>query len=306
MWGRNKGKNPEEGGIPEEFIDLLAKKIFDKYGNEVAETINRKVLQQLEPIVEEINQMKSDIRHLKATSDEKIRDFLKTMAEVTIESVAEKSAKKAVENVNVDAKLDALNDSMKTVKEVQMEMAEKLEKLSEVLANAEDTLSKFSKSLENVSELSTGIRKEVDKSLEQFNRQVEVAVNKAVESIRENVVIDKGLLESVVSQNLSRLVSSKFTDIEAKVTGLSNRMDALSKSVSGLKDLQDSLEAVINKVEELREAVNALQTGITHTPSPPDEPKASEDVDNVIKQMAGEVKKAHDEEEVDLDNIIED
>jgi len=297
VWGR-KGKEEEkpEGGIPEEFIDLVAKKIFDKYGDEIAETINRKVSQQLEPIVREINQIESDIRHLKATSDEKIRDFLKTMAEVTIESVAEKAAKKAIEDVNVDAKLDALNNSIKAVREMQMEMAEKLEKLSGVLNNAEDTLSKFTRSLENVSELSESIRKEVDKSLEEFNRQVEVAINKAVESIRENVVIDKSLLESVVSQTLSRLVSSKFTEIEAKVVGLSNRVDALSKSVEGLRVLQDALEDAINKIEELREAVNAIQIGIAQRAIPSVEPEPESGQEDV-EQKAKEVKEAQDEDE---------
>ena len=257
LLGRSKEEKPE-GEIPDEFVMLVAKKLFESYGSKIAETINKKILQQLEPIRSKIVQMEKEIQYLKATSDEKIKDLLKSTIEVAMESVAEKSAKKAVEYIGVD-KIESLSDSAKTLKEIQIEMAEKLESVSKVLNTVEKSLSELTRVLEDVSVLGEEIRTEVDSSLEQFNQKVENAVNKAVKSIRENVVVDKGLIESVVSQSLSRIVSSKFTDIESKIEGLLSRVDALSNSIGELKKIEDTLNIVISKVDDLEEAVKETQ-----------------------------------------------
>jgi len=254
---KEEEKKPE-GEIPDEFIMLVAKKLFESYGDAIAETINKKISQQLEPIRSKIAQMEKEIQYLKATSDEKIKDLLKSTIEVAMESVAEKSAKKAVEYIGVD-KIESLSDSAKTLKEIQIEMAEKLESVSKVLNTVEKSLSELTRVLEDVSVLGEEIRTEVDSSLEQFNQKVENAVNKAVKSIRENVVVDKGLIESVVSQSLSRIVSSKFTDIESKIEGLLSKVDALSNSVKELKKMGDTLNIVISKVDSLEEVVKELQ-----------------------------------------------
>jgi len=257
LLGRSKEEKPE-GEIPDEFVMLVAKKLFESYGSEIAETINKKILQQLEPIRSKIVQMEKEIQYLKATSDEKIKDLLKSTIEVAMESVAEKSAKKAVEYIGVD-KIESLSDSAKTLKEIQIEMAEKLESVSKVLNTVEKSLSELTRTLKDVSVLGEEIRTEVDSLLEQFNQKVENAVNKAVKSIRENVVVDKGLIESVVSQSLSRIVSSKFTDIESKIEGLLSRVDALSNSIGELKKIEDTLNIVISKVDDLEEAVKETQ-----------------------------------------------
>ena len=145
----NRGKEeekPPEGEIPDEFVMLVAKKLFESYGSEIAETINKKILQQLEPIRSKIVQMEKEIQYLKATSDEKIKDLLKSTIEVAMESVAEKSAKKAVEYIGVD-KIESLNESAKTIKEIQIEMTEKLELVSKVLNTTEKMLSELSRLL---------------------------------------------------------------------------------------------------------------------------------------------------------------
>jgi len=285
----NRGKEeekPPEGEIPDEFVMLVAKKLFEKYGDAIAETINKKISQQLEPIRSKIAQMEKEIQYLKATSDEKIKDLLKSTIEVAMESVAEKSAKKAVEYIGVD-KIESLSDSAKTLKEIQIEMAEKLESVSKVLNTVEKSLSELTRTLEDVSVLGEEIRTEVDSSLEQFNQKVENAVNMAVKSIRENVVVDKGLIESVVSQSLSRIVSSKFTDIESKIEGLLSKVDALSNSVKELKKMEDTLNIVISKVDGLEEAVKEIKVSREQIATTQDE----------LQEKTQRIKETQDEEE---------
>ncbi len=283
-----KGKEEKMEQIPEEFVDLIARRVFDKYGNELANFINKKVSQQLESVFTKMEQVESEIQHLKTAGNEKVRDFLRVVEEIKAESVAEMSAKKAIESVGIDIRLNSLNNSIEKIKEVQMEFVEKLEKLTDVLEATERILINF----EKVSTVSENIEKEVDKSLDQFNKKVENAVNKAVESIRENVVVDKTLIESVISQSLSRLVSAKFTDIEAKVAGMSNRIDALSKSVSDLKTLYAALEDIINRIEKLRETVETIGT-ITKQEIPEKE-------EEPLKDKAEKVKREQDSEELKL------
>ena len=283
--GKEEGK-PPEGEIPDEFVMLVAKKLFEKYGDAIAETINKKISQQLEPIRSKIAQMEKEIQYLKATSDEKIKDLLKSTIEVAMESVAEKSAKKAVEYIGVD-KIESLSDSAKTLKEIQIEMAEKLESVSKVLNTVEKSLSELTRTLKDVSVLGEEIRMEVDSSLEQFNQKVENAVNKAVKSIRENVVVDKGLIESVVSQSLSRIVSSKFTDIESKIEGLLSKVDALSNSVKELKKMEDTLNIVISKVDGLEEAVKEIQVSREQPVTTQEE----------LQEKTQRIKEAQDEKE---------
>ena len=284
------GKKAEPEEIPEEFVVLVAKNLFDKYGDAIAESVNKKISQHLDPLRDKVAQMEKEIQHLKATSDEKVKDLLKSTIEVAMESVAEKSAKKAVEHVGLD-KIESLNESMNVVKMIQMEMAEKIGLVSKALNAVEKTLSELSKTLEDVSTLSGEIRLEIDKSLEQFREKMDNAVNRAVKSIRENVVVDKGLIESVVSQSLSRMVSSKFADIESKIEGVSSRMDVLSKSVEELKKMEDSLNMVISKIEDLGEAVNELQVQ-----SPPI-------TQEELRQKTQEVKESQDIE--DLSHLVD-
>ena len=265
---------------------LVAKKLFESYGDAIAETINKKISQQLEPIRSKIAQMEKEIQYLKATSDEKIKDLLKSTIEVAMESVAEKSAKKAVEYIGVD-KIESLSDSAKTLKEIQIEMAEKLESVSKVLNTVEKSLSELTRTLEDVSVLGEEIRTEVDSSLEQFNQKVENAVNMAVKSIRENVVVDKGLIESVVSQSLSRIVSSKFTDIESKIEGLLSKVDALSNSVKELKKMEDTLNIVISKVDGLEEAVKEIKVSREQIAT----------TQEGLQEKTQRVKETHDEKE---------
>lgn len=294
VFGKKAGKKAEPEEIPEEFVVLVAKNLFDKYGDAIAESVNKKISQHLDPLRDKVAQMEKEIQHLKATSDEKVKDLLKSTIEVAMESVAEKSAKKAVEqaveHVGLD-KIESLNESMNVVKMIQMEMAEKIGLVSKALNAVEKTLSELSKTLEDVSTLSGEIRLEIDKSLEQFREKMDNAVNRAVKSIRENVVVDKGLIESVVSQSLSRMVSSKFADIESKIEGVSSRMDVLSKSVEELKKMEDSLNMVISKIEDLGEAVNELQVQ-----SPPI-------TQEELRQKTQEVKESQDIE--DLSHLVD-
>ena len=285
----NRGKEeekPPEGEIPDEFVMLVAKKLFERYGDAIAETINNKISQQLEPIRSKIVQMDKEIQYLRATSDEKIKDLLKSTIEVAMESIAEKSAKKAVEYIGVD-KIESLSDSAKTLKEIQIEMAEKLESVSKVLNTVEKSLSELTRTLKDVSVVGEEIRTEVDSSLEQFNQKVENAVNMAVKRIRENVVVDKGLIESVVSQSLSRIVSSKFTDIESKIEGLLSKVDALNNSVKELKKMEDTLNIVISKVDGLEEAVKEIQVSREQIATTQEE----------LQEKTQRVKETHDEKE---------
>jgi len=290
VFGKEKKAEPEE--IPEEFVVLVAKNLFDKYGDAIAETVNKKISQHLDPLRDKVAQMEKEIQHLKATSDEKVKDLLKSTIEVAMESVAEKSAKKAVEYVGLD-KIESLNESTNAVKMIQIEMAEKIELVTKTLDAVKKTLSELSKTLEDVSTLSGEIRLEIDKSLEQFREKMDNAVNRAVRSIRENVVVDKGLIESVVSQSLSRIVSSKFADIESKIEGFSSRMDALSRGVEELKKMEDSLNMVISKIEDLEEAVNELQVGA----QPPSITQEE------LRQKTQEVKESQDIE--DLSHLMD-
>ena len=244
--------------VPDEFVTLVARRLFDIYGDEIAETVNRSILQQLEPIRKKIEQMDREIQHLKAASDEKIRDLLRSTIEVATESVAERSARKAVDEV-VDrtglSKVEALDDGAKMLRETQMEMVEKLDDVAKVLGKADETLSKISSILKDASSIVEDIDSSLNKTVEQFEAKVNTAVNRAVKQIRENVVVDKGLIESVVSQALSKIVSSKFKDIESNIYEISSRVESLTNAVKELKGLEEVTNIMLEKLGDLEDAI---------------------------------------------------
>ena len=253
LLGRSK-EEKSEGEIPDEFVMLVAKKLFESYGSEIAETINKKTLQQLEPIRSRMAQMEKEIQYLKATSDEKIKDLLKSTIEVAMESVAEKSANKAVEHVGLN-KVETLSDSLKILKELQMEMSEKLDNITKISKTTERTLSEVSNILENVSSLTEGVDSVLNKVVERFKTRVDDAVNRAVKQIRENVVVDKGLIESVVSQSLSKIVSTKFREIESKINGISSKVDLLNNVIKRLEGLEDAINTMSEKLSSIEDAI---------------------------------------------------
>jgi len=262
----NRGKEeekPPEGEIPDEFVMLVAKKLFEKYGDAIAETINKKISQQLEPIRDRVAQMEKEIQYLRATSDEKIKDLLKSTIEVAMESVAEKSAKKAVEHVELKDKVDALDEGIKMLKEVQIEMAEKLDKVEKILSTTEKTLSEVSNVLRDASSVMEDVESALNNTVEQFKTKVNDAVNRAVKQIRENVVVDKGLIESVVSQSLSKIVTSKFKDVESEINGVLSRVDSLSKAVKELKGLEVAINIILEKLGNIEDIIKELPTRST-------------------------------------------
>ena len=265
---KGEEKKPEEE-IPEEFIMLVAKKLFERYGDAIAETINNKISQQLEPIRSKIVQMDKEIQYLRATSDEKIKDLLKSTIEVAMESIAEKSAKKAVEYIGL-GKVEALGEGVKMLKEVQIEMAEKLDTVAKVMNTTEKTLSEVSNVLKDVSSIIEDVESALNKTVEQFKTKVNDAVNRAVKQIRENVVVDKGLIESVVSQSLSKIVTSKFKDVESKINEVSSRVDSLSKAVKDLKGLEDAVNIMLEKLGNIEDTIRELPIRSTSETTPQD------------------------------------
>ena len=256
----DEGSDATTATIPDEYLAFIVKNLFDRYGDAIAEMINRKVMQQLEPIQRRMEEMDTEIRKLKASSDETVKELLRSTLEVSMESVAEKASRKSIESIGLN-KIELLNETLRNLKEYQIEFAENLEKVSKVLESVKVTLNELSENVGDINLTVTNALTEMNKSLEKFRVRVDNAVAEAVKQIRENVVVDKDMIESVVRQILSSVVETKFREINTDVVALSNRVNALSRELSDLRGIEDSVNVLISKVEELIDKVDNLQQG---------------------------------------------
>jgi len=256
----DEGSDATTATIPDEYLAFIVKNLFDRYGDAIADMINRKVMQQLEPIQRRMEEMDTEIRKLKASSDETVKELLRSTLEVSMESVAEKASRKSIESIGLN-KIELLNETLRNLKEYQIEFAENLEKVSKVLESVKLTLSELSENVGDINLTVTNALTEMNKSLEKFRVRVDNAVAEAVKQIRENVVVDKDMIESVVRQILSSVVETKFREINTDVVALSNRVNALSRELSDLRGIEDSVNVLISKVEELIDKVDNLQQG---------------------------------------------
>jgi len=256
----DEGSDATTATIPDEYLAFIVKNLFDRYGDAIAEMINRKVMQQLEPIQRRMGEIDTEIRKLKASSDETVKELLRSTLEVSMESVAERASRKSIESVGLN-KIELLNETLRNLKEYQIEFAENLEKVSKVLESVKVTLNELSENVEDINLTVTNALTEMNKSLEKFRVGVDNAVAEAVKQIRENVVVDKDMIESVVRQILSSVVETKFREINTDVVALSNRVNALSRELSDLRGIEDSVNVLISKVEELIDKVDNLQQG---------------------------------------------
>ena len=256
----DEGSDATTATIPDEYLAFIVKNLFDRYGDAIAEMINRKVMQQLEPIQRRMEEIDTEIRKLKASSDETVKELLRSTLEVSMESVAEKASRKSIESIGLN-KIELLNETLRNLKEYQIEFAENLEKVSKVLESVKVTLNELSENVGDINLTVTNALTEMNKSLEKFRVRVDNAVAEAVKQIRENVVVDKDMIESVVRQILSSVVETKFREINTDVVALSNRVNALSRELSDLRGIEDSVNVLISKVEELIDKVDNLQQG---------------------------------------------
>lgn len=256
----DEGSDATTATIPDEYLAFIVKNLFDRYGDAIADMINRKVMQQLEPIQRRMEEMDTEIRKLKASSDETVKELLRSTLEVSMESVAEKASRKSIESIGLN-KIELLNETLRNLKEYQIEFAENLEKVSKVLDSVKLTLNELSENVRDINLTVTNALTEMNKSLEKFRVRVDNAVAEAVKQIRENVVVDKDMIESVVRQILSSVVETKFREINTDVVALSNRVNALSRELSDLRGIEDSVNVLISKVEELIDKVDNLQQG---------------------------------------------
>jgi len=256
----DEGSDATTATIPDEYLAFIVKNLFDRYGDAIAEMINRKVMQQLEPIQRRMGEIDTEIRKLKASSDETVKELLRSTLEVSMESVAERASRKSIESVGLN-KIELLNETLRNLKEYQIEFAENLEKVSKVLESVKVTLNELSENVGDINLTVTNALTEMNKSLEKFRVRVDNAVAEAVKQIRENVVVDKDMIESVVRQILSSVVETKFREINTDVVALSNRVNALSRELSDLRGIEDSVNVLISKVEELIDKVDNLQQG---------------------------------------------
>jgi len=94
VFGRGKAEEQpsrdERDLVPDELVSFIARKLFEDYGEAFAETINRKLSQRFDAIERKLAEHEEVIRYLKASSDDKIREYMRSILEVHTESVAEK------------------------------------------------------------------------------------------------------------------------------------------------------------------------------------------------------------------------
>ncbi|HDH45023.1 MAG TPA: hypothetical protein ENG66_06515 [Thermococcus sp.] len=290
---REKGKaeegREEEGEIPQEFVALVAKKFFELYGDEITKALNSKIMQLLYPIRERLDELEKDVRYLKETSDEKIKEFLRATLDVHTESVAERSARKAIEMVGMD-KLEKIDETLNSVREMQTEIVETVEKASNVLRGMEDSTERLCKKLEGVVASVGQVVDSLGKTIEDFKSKVESATDEAVKNIKANVVVDKPLIESVLESTVSRIVASKLNKFIEDLQGLQNRTEALSREIRDLRRLKEDVNVVINKLDKLEEEIRFKAVV----------PETEVKEEKEIKERFEEVKKEGDKHVIDI------
>ena len=256
---------PDRAKIPDEVIAVIVQEVYKRFGESLVNVINTRVSQHLEHFLKRVEEVENyvhalerDINYLKTMSDEKTRELLRATLEVGMESIAEKSAKRAVDIVGV-GNVEKLFEALSKLSEHEQNLIRTIESLSDEKENMDKMLSELRSAIEEIKRLPSSVVAEVNEglnnSLNAFIARLEEAINEASEEIRKNLGVDKRILESVVERSLKVIVENKFDGVVTEMEGLNSRMEALEKSVKEFRKMEEMIAGLFGELDSLKNLV---------------------------------------------------
>lgn len=285
---------PDKAKIPDEVIAVIVQEVYKRFGESLVNVINTRVsqhlgqfLKRIEEVEKQVHALERDINYLKTMSDEKTRELLRATLEVGMESIAEKSAKRAVDVVGV-GNVEKLFEALSKLSEHEQNLIQTIESFSSEKEKMDELLNKLNSAVEKMeglpSSIVTRVNEDLNNSLNAFTAGLEEATNEASEEIKKNLVVDKRLLESVVERSLKIIVENKFDGVVAEMEGLNSRMDALEKSVKEFRKMEEMIAGLFGELESLKNLVKE---------------RSYEDITDNLKQSIEDAAKEQDEYTID-------
>jgi len=156
-------------------------------------------------------------------------------------------------------RIEVLESRIKELTKIQTEVAEVFENTSKILDDFRKSMDALSKNFADINgKLETILEKQFE-AVEKFRDEVAAATREAVKTIRENVVVDRTLIEGVVESVLSRIVASKMESVTSELVGLSDRVQNLEGEVRRLGELFATAEEILKKVEDFERKLADLK-----------------------------------------------
>jgi len=285
---RRKDDQSENVEIPDEFVALVAKRMFDLFGDQITQKINARILQIIKPIQDELNSLKSDLKMVKATSDDKIREFLRTTLEIHTEETVEKTAKVVINELVDMGVLDVLKSTVDDLSVLKAELSEIIDVADKSVNSLRTEVLSFKDAMSSIVNEVTSRITVIDDFVGKLEERLSTLVEQIPKTVKDNIVIDRKLIADVVKSELNVIVSKKFEDLLTEIRGLQTKIELISGKVDELSRVEDSVRDLLHKVSSLEDKVNQLQI-ISASPMSEESEKSVESisVEDLEKELGG-------------------
>lgn len=301
VFGKKKEDiNEGEEGIPEHVMVAIAEQFFKQYGEAFVNVINQRISERFKPIEEILEQHGRAIERLEATSNERLKDMVRSILEVQTENIADKAAERAISKMGVD-KIKKLEEDINELRKTQMEIAETLENVAELMKVHESAIASHQRKIKELYEETVALKEGLSKAIEMFNEEVSKAVADATKAVREAITVDRSKIEAILGDVVTRVVNAKMREISEEFTEITDRYEEMSQNIGRIIDLAEGVEVLSAKLSDIEKSLQELRENLASVRTV--DMQKSEEGDE-LEEIAEGAKEYQDRAEKGLDEDI--
>lgn len=291
-------KKEEEVEIPEQVLATIAEHFFKQYGENIARFINERISERFKTIETKLDATEYKIQKLEAMSNERIKDMVKSILEVQMENIANKSAEKAVSSLGIE-KIKVLEEEINNLRQAQMEITESIENLANIVGKQERAIADHNSNMDKINAELEKMKGQLSKAVEFFNDEVRKAVAGATKEIREAVMVDRSKIEVILGDVVTKVVNAKMRDVVDEFTQITEKYEEMSQNIGRIIDLAEGIELVSSRLSAIEKEIQDLKDRISSlgTASSISEAYSEDD----LSSLAKETKEFHDGEEKEIE-----